>query len=919
MNEELSNIDRSVMQMQDTKKSDDSFARTISTVRLLVESDQSDIISYRQNLSVARTLLYESLVDYPLCKGKTAKELGKPPDLGLTPDFAYQRLRFNQYANLISDLDLTLSALDQYEKPIFQSWEMTSDVVNPNAMTSEINLTDVMGQGDTEEAITSKPTYYSSDSLSNSNFVSRPVLIYDNTTNNISMVQIDVWDLVTRDPTIRSRLRNWAYFRSDLEIRVVVTGTPFDIGRLYVGYQPYHLKNACLQRYLSTILPGGTSSFLNYLSQSMIFRAIDVSENKPFTFTVPFICHKLKCRLYNGTLAVGSTTPYDDIAGLGAIFITTGRPITSSSPTANSIGIKIYGRLINCELSISTGAQVAIAQSAEFDTGPIEKVSTAVHNFSQNVLEQVPGLETAGKLLTGVSSAVTKAASYYGWSYPILDQHNLSVRNQPFSNGSQVIGTSTAKKISLDPKQAVTSDMSFLGIHDDEMVIQHIASIPSLFKTFTWATNDVTNTIIARIPVTPYCATTYTSIDTLYQPAACAFAAQPFSVWRGDMYYTMDIVCSKYQRGKFRIRYEPCLFQRALIEADPTYTKQYVQVVDIQETSRFSICIPYLKERAWLQASPLAYYVTQSNTTPSIENGYAFLNGYLIVEVVNPLVGPNSEPVSVDVYVHADKLRVQQPSEARLPTRFADFQSMEIDSHSFQGENISCISFINLKESDAKSASLLHFGEEIVSFRSLLKRFHPTAYLDLTSQVATGPRIITSTFTTLPLDNYSITSATPTYSVILENLFGYLRYGFLGFRGSLRKRVMHFSDGFSTELMRTVVATRFNSQPNPTVSTGNIPALTRLDGAVAFVQHTNGGIEFEIPFYSQNLFQVAFARDTLGTNPPEGMRLTWSSGYNVYSEYLGPLSASVVHEETASGEDFSFFGFVASPFFVSFT
>jgi len=90
-------------------------------------------------------------------------------------------------------------------------------------------------------------------------------------------------------------------------------------------------------------------------------------------------------------------------------------------------------------------------------------------------------------------------------------------------------------------------------------------------------------------------------------------------------------------------------------------------------------------------------------------------------------------------------------------------------------------------------------------------------------------------------------------------------------------------------------------------------AFTRLQGTVTYVPHTNGGIEFELPFYSNNLFVWACTADPFTT--ASVLNATCTRNYSV--DYAtNCATAGVLYEESAIAEDFSLLRWIAAPAFV---
>jgi len=150
----------------------------------------------------------------------------------------------------------------------------------------------------------------------------------------------------------------------------------------------------------------------------------------------------------------------------------------------------------------------------------------------------------------------------------------------------------------------------------------------------------------------------------------------------------------------------------------------------------------------------------------------------------------------------------------------------------------------------------------------------------------------------------------------------YLPYAFLGMRGSVRKRIHlemggnnHLNMGFlsKTNVTLGAIATYASSSWQWT----NVDCVCDLRGTVSFVPSTNGGIEAELPYFSNNMFAFAFCDDYVGSGDTvNDMVEMWSQTYVVNFECDYVISTdNLVVVESAMGEDFNYFRFCGAPLY----
>jgi hypothetical protein len=92
-------------------------------------------------------------------------------------------------------------------------------------------------------------------------------------------------------------------------------------------------------------------------------------------------------------------------------------------------------------------------------------------------------------------------------------------------------------------------------------------------------------------------------------------------------------------------------------------------------------------------------------------------------------------------------------------------------------------------------------------------------------------------------------------------------------------------------------------------------AWATLGGTCMFVPMTNGGLEVELPLYTNNLFLLSFnpTFDDGGSN--DVMNRLWSKSYIISVDTSGAWLAGTVTLEKAAAEDFSFMRFQGAPIY----
>jgi hypothetical protein len=210
------------------------------------------------------------------------------------------------------------------------------------------------------------------------------------------------------------------------------------------------------------------------------------------------------------------------------------------------------------------------------------------------------------------------------------------------------------------------------------------------------------------------------------------------------------------------------------------------------------------------------------------------------------------------------------------------------------------------------------FGEAPLSYRSMLKRYGGSASLQIPA--TTGYQ---SGYT---FSFYNIPSI-----VQVGNLMSYLRPGFLAMRGSVKK-MLNFPSVYSSTTSTTkfdvgdmvVVALPFPNKaialPTPSSFAGNsYTDIFNYTGTIEFSPANNSGVEFEIPYYSTNLF---YSSQNGNNQTPASNTLYDQFGVFWYNVCITPTSTPnngtlYIQEYTAAGEDFTMMGYTGAPVYTT--
>jgi len=780
------------------------------------------------------------------------------------------------------------------------------------------NFTDVVGADIDRElsGVSSVPMSYK-HKLALDDFFSRPISIadFEEKVGGTFSDRLDVWHLYSAAPSVRAKLRNYSFLKANLMVMINISGTPFHYGKALVSYQPYPDANDCISG-----LTGAAAlrpQLLTYLSQAPGAVTIDYNGNRPVLVKCPFISVKPMHRLYNtANTVISAATPFVDLGYAGSIYFYSINAVAAATATPSSIGVHVYAWLEDIELGPPTGTQIEITTESgdERKSGPVERISSALVKVSDalGVIPQIAPFARASSMFFG---GLNHLAAVFGWSRPLVEDKANFVKNRPFTNAAFGITSDTSEKVSLDPMQELTVDPRVCGVVDDELNINYMCGIQSYLTTFSWTDTDAVGTPIWACIVHPQLESyNLATTPDIYQPTAMSFAVTPFAFWRGTIKFRLEIVCSKFHRGKFLIRYEPNLEQYALIELDSTLNKQYTKVIDIQETQDVEFCVKYAQPYSWCTTIKAPLTSQLYGSAISITNlGQTITNGFISIRPFTTLQSPDLSDISVNVYVSGEDMQVNFLTGSKFPGK----RIFITESSSGISPEVGYTCFdLNEVSDTGDGCTELCFGEQPLSFRTCLKRYFAleqsvytlgaTAHKDLSWDRDVIPR---------PVPDFNTTASTSI------TLLSYLQFAFLGIKGGMRYRYHIWVQGKPQEAGQPIIIA-FKSPTSSNVSTftpatHTTPTEINVGGGAIFDPHTNAGVEVELPFYSANLFHFAFSKNWDGIfGSSNGILLnTWLRQYMISINNDAVSTDVVLSSEQSVAEDFQLLRFNGAPFY----
>nr|ULG00092.1 MAG: hypothetical protein 2 [Salisharnavirus sp.] len=767
--------------------------------------------------------------------------------------------------------------------------------------------------------------------------------------------------------------------KANLRVKIMVNGTPFHYGRLLASYTPLPNDDGYTQTRNGIVEDAVAATQRPHIW-------IDPTNSQGGELLLPFFWYEN-----------GIDLPIADFDALGRIDFLTINTLKHALGKTSSVHITVYAWAEDVHFAIPTQVNIgSISPQAEYTKGPVSRAATTVATVA-DMLGSAPTIGVFAKATSIAASSVAKISSLFGYSNPPKLEYNM-VRPSMKPNMATSSGLDDVTKLTLDPKSETTLDTRLLGLTgQDEMTVNSIATRESFLTTFSWPITATTDDRLFASIVDPCLRANRSGAGGLEMHfPACCFAAMPFKYWRGTMKFRFQVICSKYHKGRIAVSWDP-VSDLAALAGFETQTN-YTTIVDISDTTDFTVEVGWGQTTSYREHLPVMLpnssvaipQTTMFNTSALAYNSSTveFGNGVVSVFVLNELAVPDDTidaDVSINVFVSmADDFQVAAPcstylnmlrtSTAALPKTVVVEPQAEIVTASEESQRYDsqpgfaptvdtvgpCTAHDNLND--------FYFGEVILSFRQLLKRYVMAELVNMSvwnidpEYPAGAPIIARCAREAMPFEPmYCNTNIGETFDVRPveggTSLFAYafmtpIRYltlGFGGWRGTLRQQLVDACLPYEY-----IGASKFNTTPiSASWRTGACANYTNASNVFNFLlpgakgqyyaaywdnegmsgtaitqRDVNPTLTVEVPYFTPYRFAPAkklprFTADvttSINTALPVEQGKTYfemvrQSSVLVYDAPEGSPNFPTLHRYVAAGEDFNLFYYLGPPVF----
>lgn len=568
-----------------------------------------------------------------------------------------------------------------------------------------------------------------------------------------------------------NKLRNFAFLRGNMMIRVMVQSQQFQQGMLMMYYWPYESRSS---KHFVDMHNNATSK------SGFPHALIDIASAQPVEFEIPYTSFANAFPLTApgevefGKLHFYALSPLRSAAASTCqisvyaywtdvkVEVPTGAPFVQPSSVYTPDQL-VYGNFANNSRH-QQGAVPGESNSSVPDKDPIKGTGT--------FLDDIPIIGDVVKVGTGLIDSVSNIASvagpalaFLGLSKP-LNENCTAVVTKPAPGQSHTTGCTYGEKIAAKHNNAIVPLENPGQTAADEMSFAFIGQRKNFLFTTVLHSTDAPGSKILSLPITACLANrrqgfapvnvTPSKIVDYWQTTHPSYVSGMFEYYRFD---TMNVKFQFVKTAFHSARVRASIHYGAAYNAtNLDDNSAYSQIFDLRDSSTFEVSVPWASVMKWKKCQ-LIDPVDPSIGLPSLDFNYL---GMLRLSVLNSLIAPPTvlDACDVQVWVSYSGLQFAVPSIVRhIPyviketTTYYDaqtdpdlndhetdtdmdkvgthrFAQILADAESETTMDVPPPPMFKMVNSSKEDAAGLCIGESLVSLREMSRRY--TTHIDTT-------------------------------------------------------------------------------------------------------------------------------------------------------------------------------------------
>lgn len=396
--------------------------------------------------------------------------------------------------------------------------------------------------------------------------------------------------------------KQYAYFRSDIEVKIVVNSSKFHCGSLQASF------------YYGAALDQHYKDRENVFSASQLPHVvIDAGCSSDGILKIPY-------RHYKPLMATSSRQDDNVVLNMGVLRILVLNQLKCPSNSGDNVAVSIFLRFVN----------------------------PSFHGMKPRGI----GTLAAESQMMGMASLVKETANLVQQIYPDNQRDNPTdvvppKPMVPWNAHSWSIGDMAPEPTNPLRLQATGNTPHPPGtlVDEPEMDIGYMTRTFGLMRILEWTTSMPVESMW-KIPFSPI-LNSYPQV-TLNNPDKYTCDVMPpvsvisslFAYWRGSLEYKLDFIATQFHTGRLIIAFVPRVINSTPTIEQLTHCDHII--VDLREEKQVTYVNGFLSDKPWYP-----------RRTYNVHSPEVYPPGYIYIGIVNPLVAMSSvtDKININIYI----------------------------------------------------------------------------------------------------------------------------------------------------------------------------------------------------------------------------------------------------------------------------
>lgn len=465
------------------------------------------------------------------------------------------------------------------------------------------------------------------------------------------LVKLSLPSEAIQDQQLNQPFQNFAYWRGDVELRVVCNSTPWHKGLLKCCWAPSVTKHV-----YDTYRPTTDLTMLSNLPGGYIHANAPVPQLVKCNFVSPL-----------NYISTAAEDQYSLKGSFGVFGLHVFEPLEAGTGTSTSVDVTIFVRMPRSEFHLALGLPVVFS-SRQVNRRKRGEAPQMFKAFDRGMRSFANTIETTAKSVSRVVPIVKDALDVITCFDHGNDPATPNLVNKVnCGNLNNIDVPVKVDRLALDSRELAPTTADHFSTSQDECDISYLLRESSFFKRVVWSPSHAAGTALFSGLITP--TMLYTNVNTAATNITltpCDWISLMMRFWRGPIDIHIKLVTTSFVTGTLRFSVLYGSFEDTV--TDEEANSQYFFIMDLKDGQReYDLRMQFPSNTTLKKVMPFA------RTEVLSEEREQYCCGMFYIHVVNALAVSNGSPddVAIHLFVSGEELQFfgtgAMPLEALLP------------------------------------------------------------------------------------------------------------------------------------------------------------------------------------------------------------------------------------------------------------